>query len=189
MTSIIKVDAIQKVNGAVPTPAELGLNITGSVLQVQQTVFKDTFSTSVGAGFAEITGLRTNITPKSNTSKILVRVMLSYGQSYWQVRGRILRNGVVIDGALGNQRGVRTRVTFNNIKYGAGSSTSLYDMNTAIVEYLDSPGTTSALQYSLDLGGYDASHPVYVNRGHSDTNLASYDGTPISTMTLMEIAG
>lgn len=189
MTSIIKVDTIQKINGAAPTPAELGLNVTGSVLQVQQTVYKDTFSTSVGEGFAEVTGLRTNITPKSTTSKILVRVMLSYGQSYWQVRGRILRNGVVIDGALGNQRGIRTRVTFNTIKYGGGSSISIYDMNTAIVEYLDSPGTTSTLQYSLDIGGYSTSYPVYVNRAHTDTNLASYDGTPISTMTLMEIAG
>jgi hypothetical protein len=189
MTSIIKVDTIQKANGTAPTASSLGLNVAGSVLQVQQTVYKDTFSTTVGAGFAEVTGLRTNITPTSGTSKILVRVMLTYGQSYWQVRGRILRNGVVIDSALGNQRGVRTRVTFNNIKYGGGSSISIYDMNTAIIEYLDSPGTTSSLQYSLDIGGYDPSHAVYVNRAHADTDLASYDGTPISTMTLMEIAG
>ena len=34
-----------------------GIYIPGHVLQVQQTVFKDTFSTSVGASFAEVTGL------------------------------------------------------------------------------------------------------------------------------------
>lgn len=32
MTSIVKVDAIQKVNGSTPTAADLGLNITGTLL-------------------------------------------------------------------------------------------------------------------------------------------------------------
>ena len=34
MTSIIKVDQIQTAAGAAPTAAGLGLNVTGSVLQV-----------------------------------------------------------------------------------------------------------------------------------------------------------
>ena len=50
-----------------------GIYIPGHVLQVQQTVFKDTFSTSIGSGFAEVTGLRCSITPKSTSSTILLR--------------------------------------------------------------------------------------------------------------------
>ena len=34
MTSIIKVDTLQKANGATPTAADLGINTTGTVLQV-----------------------------------------------------------------------------------------------------------------------------------------------------------
>ena len=55
------------------------------------------------------------------------------------------------------------------------------------VEYLDSPSTSSAVQYSIDIGGYSTSYTVYVNRTHNDTDATTYFGTPISTMTLMEI--
>lgn len=164
-----------------------GIYVPGHVLQVKQTVFKDTFSTAIGSGFAEVTGLRCSITPKSTSSKILVRLSLSIASEYWQVRGRILRDGTVIDGALGNARGSRTRVSFNYIKYGGGSANAVYDMSSTPVEYLDSPATTSSVEYSLDIGGYSTSYTVYVNRGHFDNNAADYDGAPMSTMTLMEI--
>lgn len=166
-----------------------GIYVPGHVVQVKQTVFKDTFSTAIGPGFAEVTGLRCSITPKSTNSKILVRLSLNLGQQYYQVRGRILRDGTVIDDALGNTRGSRTRVSFNYIKYGGGSSNSIYDMSSVPVEYLDSPATTSSVQYSIDLGGYSTSYTVYVNRSHQDSNASNYDGSPMSTMTLMEIGG
>lgn len=166
-----------------------GIYMPGHVLQVKQTVFKDTFSTSIGEGFAEVTGLRCSITPKSTSSKILVRLSLVIASQYWQVRGRILRDGTVIDGALGNTRGSRTRVSFNYIKYGGGASNSVYDMAGMPVEYLDSPATTSSVQYSIDLGGYSTSYTVYINRGHDNADSVSYDGAPMSTMTLMEIGG
>jgi len=37
MTSIIKVDQIQNAAGGVPTAGDLGINTTGTVLQVVQT--------------------------------------------------------------------------------------------------------------------------------------------------------
>ena len=57
------------------------------------------------------------------------------------------------------------------------------------VEHLDSPNTTSAIQYSIDIGGYNTSYAVYVNRNHSDTDQSTYIGSPISTVTLTEIGG
>jgi len=48
MTSIIKVDTLQKANGATPTAADLGINTTGTVLQVKcvewDTVYTDSSS-------------------------------------------------------------------------------------------------------------------------------------------------
>ena len=165
-----------------------GVEIPGHVLQIQQTVFKDSFSTAIGPNFAEVTGLRCNITPKSTSSKILINVSLCLATQYFSFRGRILRDGTPIDDALGNQRGSnRKRVTYSYCQYN--SANTVYDMIAGAVEYLDSPSTTSAVQYSIDLGGYSTSYTVYVNRTHNDTDGTAYFGTPISTMTLTEIGG
>ena len=166
-----------------------GVEIPGHVLQIQQTVFKDTFSTAIGPDFAEVTGLRCNITPKSTSSKILVKASLCLASQYFSFRGRILRDGTAIDDALGNQRGSnRKRVTYSYSQYYSGNSTQ-YDMIAGAVEYLDSPSTTSAVQYSLDLGGFSTSYAVHINRSHANNDAATYDGAPVSTLTLMEIGG
>ena len=186
MSSIIKVDQIQTAAGGVPTAADLGLNVTGTILQVKQTVFSGTQSTSIGEGFTEITGLQTTITPKSTSSKIMVKAALCIGAQYWQNRGRILRGGTPI--GLGNAAGNRTRVTWNQLNYD-GSANTQYIMEHVALEYLDSPSTTSATTYSLDFGGYSTSYTVYINRNHHWSDLTAYAGTPISTLTLYEIAG
>jgi hypothetical protein len=186
MTSILKVDQIQTAAGGVPTIGDLAINDTGTILQVKQTVFSGTQSTSIGPGFTEITGLQTTITPKSTSSKIMVKAALCIGAQYWQNRGRILRGGTPI--GLGNAAGNRTRVTWNQINYD-GSADTKYIMEHVALEYLDSPSTTSATTYSLDFGGYSTSYTVYINRNHNWTDGSFYPGTPISTLTLYEIAG
>jgi len=163
-----------------------GIYIPGHVVQVAQTVFDGTFSTAIGPNFAEITGLRCNITPTSTSSKILVRLSLVWATTYWQVRGRLLRNGATVSGSLGAQAGNRTPVTFNYIHYGGGGNN--FDMWSGGFEYLDTPNTTSSTQYSVDIGGYSTNYTVFVNRSGNYYNGADYDGTPISTLTLMEIA-
>ena len=70
MTSIIKVDTLQKANGATPTAADLGINTTGTVLQVVQATHSSQISSSTGSAFNITT---VDITPRSATSKFLVK--------------------------------------------------------------------------------------------------------------------
>ena len=180
--SILKVDTInEKTSGN-------GVAIPGHVIQVKQTVLADTFSTAIGPNFAEITDFRTLITPTSTNSKILIRGDLFVGAHYYQIKGRILRNTTPIDDALGNQQGIRTRTMWNVINYSGGSANSQYELSSASFSYLDSPATTSEITYSLDMGGYSTSYTVYLNRQHYFSNAASNDATPMSSMTIMEIA-
>ena len=55
----------------------------GSVLQVQQTVFKDQFTDSLTTNNQEevVTGLNCTITPTSTNSKILVQYLVHVGTS------------------------------------------------------------------------------------------------------------
>ncbi len=70
MTSIIKVDQIQTASGTTPTAADLGLNVSGNVLQVvvktSSTVVTQTSSAITGFGLSQ------SFTPKFASSKILI---------------------------------------------------------------------------------------------------------------------
>ena len=76
MTSILKVSTIQNTAGTAPTAADLGLNVTGSVLQVKS--FNQTSSVTYSASSAhkilEVSGLVT----KAANSKFLFWVNLSH---------------------------------------------------------------------------------------------------------------
>ena len=159
----------------------------GHVIQVKQTVLADTFSTAIGPNFAEITEFRTLITPSSTSSKILIHADLSVGVHYYQARGRILRDSTAI--GLGNARGSRTRCTWNLLHYsGSAPGNTPYQFLQASFSFLDSPATTNEITYSLDMGGYNTGYNVYLNRAHTDPDYDTYNGTPQSTLTLMEIA-
>jgi len=180
--SILKVDTInEKTSGN-------GVAIPGHVIQVKQTVVSNVFTTTIGSGFAEMTDFRTAITPASTTSKILVRGSLFVGQQYYQAKGRILRDSTPI--ALGDARSNRPQSTWTTISYDSGASNAytIYHLESVDFEFLDSPATTSELIYSLDMGGYSTSISIHLNRDHNDTDGTTYNSTPISTLTLMEIA-
>ena len=68
--SEIRVDAIKTRAGAVPTANDLGLNVTGTVLQVVSAE-DDTGSTTTSTSF-QSTSVTASITPSSTSSKILI---------------------------------------------------------------------------------------------------------------------
>jgi hypothetical protein len=70
MTSIIKVDTLQTAAGGVPTASDLGINVTGTLVQVvvktSSTVVTQTSSALAGFGLSQ------SFTPKFASSKILI---------------------------------------------------------------------------------------------------------------------
>lgn len=160
----------------------------GTVLQVVNAIKTDTFSTTASdATFSDVTGLSVNITPISTSSKILI--MVNIGKASVSITGRainfrILRDSTAI--GLGDADGSRLRVTFSSqTAYmdlnGRGGTSTSYSM-------IDSPATTSAITYKLQMSGHDGDLTV-INRGGE--NLDSIDAPHArssSTITVMEIA-
>lgn len=158
----------------------------GSIIQVVSTTFAGTWSAGGSSTtFYTVSDLNTVITPTSATSKIFMSATLNMGSGYWEIQGRFLRNGTAI--GLGTQRGSRSVCTFLDNRYeAAGSVRNGWGAVTA--QFLDSPGTTSAVTYGVALNGY-SSFTIGINYNpYSDYDSADYFGCPISTVTLMEIA-
>jgi hypothetical protein len=162
-----------------------------SVLQVVSTNKTNSFvGTSVatsGGYFVDVTGMAATITPRFATSKILVTVSMYVGvtqaASGYQVAFRVRRNGTYP--IIGDAEGTRPRVSGRINMY----SLNTYSMQMFTGNYLDSPASTAAQVYQIELGGYSGSPIVYVNRSETfQDGGANYDGVPVSTITLMEIA-
>jgi hypothetical protein len=139
MSSIIKVDQIQLADGSTPTAGDLGLNTTGSVLQVQSTKWASYDSTTATSLVA--TGRSVNITPSSTSSKILIMVSTGgFWSSNYQGYGylSIYRNGSSI--SIGSQ-GVYA--------LEAGGQTDSNYTRAIQFSLIDSPNSTSELTYEL----------------------------------------
>jgi hypothetical protein len=142
------------------------IGYAGAVLQVVSTTKSDVFTTTSGS-YVDVTGLATTITPSSSSSKILVIANISYSASNGRDGNfQILRNSTVIP----------TGVT-GSVLNGVYS----YSMFSLAQSYLDSPATTSATTYKIQV--YVSAETIFINRRALDTTF-----TGQSTITLMEIA-
>jgi hypothetical protein len=151
----------------------------GKVLQVIQTVKSDTFS-HTGTTYTDVTGLSASITPSSASNKILVMVDLmgAGGLDTNHIFARLLRDSTVIyagDTAGSRTLGFYTGIVSNNSSCEFGSGT-----------YLDSPSTTSATTYKIQIRVNDGS-TLYMNRTYADADNASHL-RGVSQITLMEIS-
>jgi hypothetical protein len=164
----------------VPSRANLP---AGSVLQVVQTVKSDTFTTT-SSSYIDITGLSVTITPTSASNKILVIYNTTVGaqSGQYSVGLQLVRNSTAI--YLGDTAGSRTRSSS-----WAWSESSQYAMIPTNGTFLDSPATTSATTYKLQMiNPYGSGGAVtYLNRNQVDGDNAVAGRTP-SSITVMEIA-
>ena len=170
MSSQLRVDKILPVDGA-PT------NGGGGIIQVIQTIKKDQFetSTTVGSGYADITGLSATITPKFNTSKIMVEAHIYNSNNNAVNFFRLLRGSTFIEQPTGTSSG--------GANYNAHGF-SYFDhqfQDTCVFKILDSPATTSATTYKIQTAC--TSNVVTINQFFNTSN---YFG--ITTLQLYEVS-
>ena len=146
-------------------------NATGGILQVKTGVYS-TITNVTTAGTYQDTGLSLSITPTSTSSNILVVYAMHFrinsNSADVGMAFRVVRDSTAID----------TPVTsYDNYSYDGGGRTDTRTSDTKF--YLDSPATTSAVTYKIQMISYNESGAN--TRAQSDGNK--------SRIMLMEIAG
>tara|TARA_B100000085_G_scaffold190367_1_gene174327 strand:- start:254 stop:775 length:522 start_codon:yes stop_codon:yes gene_type:complete len=151
---------------------------TGKVLQAQQALKTDSFSTT-STSYVDITGLSVNITPSSSSNKVLVDFVIACGnntgtQNRFDLVRQVGGSDTTINPATMDSATAMFYVAENNTGYMRAQVT---------YRFLDSPNTTSQVNYRLRTKIYSSSYTQYVNRAHYST-----DGTGSSVITVMEVA-
>ena len=167
MASELRVDKIIPVDG-VPTGGG------GGIIQVVQAVTGDAQAYSTQT-YTTANNLSPTITPKFNTSKILINVSLMIGIN---ANANTVASGRIFRGS--------TDLTINSsddrhgmfVRYASNEET----METINYMHLDSPATTSAITYSIKLRG-DNTTTFFINR-YANTSGYKYQ----SSITLMEVS-
>jgi len=167
--------------GEVLTAASLNANFSfaalGKVGQVVSTNLPTTFSTAA-TSYTDITGLSVSITPTLATSKVLVLVGFSASVSGdIAVMFQLVRGSTAID--IGDASGSRTRASFSMLSNDTGFQLGTYNLN-----FLDSPATTSATTYKMQM--FVNSGTGYINRTGSDADSATRPRTA-ANITVMEV--
>lgn len=146
-------------------------NATGGILQVKTGVHS-TETNVTTAGTYQDSGLSLSITPTSTSSKILIIYAMHFrihsSNSEVGMAFRVVRGSTVID---------TPTTTYDNYSYDGGGSTDSRASDTKF--YLDSPATTSAVTYKIQMTSYT---------GTGASTRAQSDGNK-SRIMLMEIAG
>ena len=154
--------------GQVLTAASLNANFSfaaqGKIGQVLSTPLLTTFTTN-SATFTGVTGLTVTITPSSATSKVLVVAQIAYGLANSSGYGHFKLSGGNAGTYIGASPGSRIAAVFGG--YSTPNMSESVMMGTIV--YLDSPATTSATTYGVDVRTASAGS-VFINQSSSDSN-------------------
>ena len=166
----------------------------GKVLQVVSTLKTNVFSTNASS-MTDVTGLNVAITPSSASSKVLITVSISVGGEHGAIVGiNLLRGSTVVaagDANVSNHNLVTFGVGLNGSVSGYSGS-GKYQSNTHSYTFLDSPNTTSATTYKIQVNNVRASLNEYVvinsaYQGGQANDNSTYVINTTSTMTAQEI--
>ena len=167
---------------------------SGGVLQVIQTHVTDAYSYGV-SGYPTMTdtALTATITPLYSTSKIFVMIDSMWGAvaSSQHISQRLKRTISGSSSYIGEATNVGSRPASiggmgAQIAYNASSAQD-YMLFASLLKYLDSPGTTSSVTYTMTVCAYSNS-TLYLNRTYADRTGGTYDPRATSSVVLMEIA-
>jgi hypothetical protein len=172
LTYLADTNAVEVYNGA--AYAAVG----GKILQVLSTFKNDTFTTTSNT-FVDVTGLSVSITPTSATSKIFViaQTTVQGAPGADNGMGRLMRDSTAI--SVGAAAGSRTPASFGIAENVIG--------NTTIVPFLDSPATTSATTYKIQIRANTSGQQMNVNRNATDADVSTQCRCT-SSITVMEVS-
>ena len=163
-----------KVNSIVPVGG-LPSGSNGGIIQTVSATKSDTasFTASTSSPSSLESIFPITITPSTNSSKILVKFVMTVGSSHsTAVTGALHRKiggGSETALGLGDADGSRDRITQGILM------SSAHNISTLTVEFLDSPATTSACKYYLKLDQMTGSSTNYfIGRSSVDSNVSSY---------------
>ena len=153
----------------------------GGIIQVKSTHITASFQTQ-SETYTDITGHSVTITPTRADSKILIDYRVSWmhtSSNGASATLRLLRNGtnIGVPVATDDRMGILPLSTDSN-----------GNMSNSSINYLDSPATTSALTYKiqihLDSAGGSGSHIFGINHWPPNNNYRS-----TSSITAYEVSG
>ena len=152
---------------------------TGKLLQVQSTTKTDT-SSMTGETPTDIPGLTVTITPSNASNKIFIIATVNYGGTFSYPGFNLLRGSTEICvGTYGS--GSNRKIT------SGGSNPDSYKLSSNTFQFLDSPNTTSATTYKVQMSTY-STHTLWINRPLSVDSSYAYTMGVTSTITVQEVA-
>jgi len=157
---------------------------SGGIIQVKSATKTDTFTKASNSSFQDVPGLSVSITPTRSDSKILIMYDMGWGSNSGHCSCRLMRDSTPIK--IGDASGNKTRVTGQ--MHHAGSNDQ-YDIEQVSGTFLDSPATTSAVTYKMQVGTpHSSSYTLFVNYHQEESDL-NWVGRSASTITVMEVSG
>ena len=148
---------------------------TGSVLQVVSGAYNSTYSSNSNS-FADLISL--SITPISASNNILIFVNL-YAAGYGAPK--VLRNSTAI---------VSPNVNYA-IYYASPTPSTPYQSGYRFMypfQVYDSPATTSAITYKLQIQAHDGGSYIVINPDTSNNYSTTNPAQSLTRMTIMEIS-
>lgn len=164
-------------SGAV-TAAKLAAGAGGKILQVVNAHKTDAEAYTPSTTWTDVASLSVSITPSSTSNKVYLTATVNAATDA-RAHFRILRGSTPI--AVGDAAGSRVQSFASDFQRVGGP-----DIRSASVSWLDSPSTTSATTYKMQVR-LDGGGTVYINRPESTIDTGSY-GRPVSSLILLEVA-
>ena len=160
--------------------------VGGKIGQVVITTKTDTASVNATT-FTDMTGMSVAITPTATSSRIYLTGSMVINNSaqyaWWHITRDIGGGGYSTPtGFVGDARGSRVQTTGANIYLTPDAVRSLQQT----VNLIDSPSTTSACTYKLQVRQSSGSSTTYLNRSSTDADTTA-GHTAVSTLIAMEV--
>lgn len=152
---------------------------TGTMFNFQSTNTTTVSTITNTATMTDITGVSVAITPTSSSNKVLVRAAVQVSVSAATGVLQLVRGSTAIGiGAAAGSRTVAGAVGFTGVQ-----SNSLV---TVVMEFLDSPATTSATTYKVQGALLGGTGSLFCNQSITDSNTATFPRTS-STISVCEV--